>query len=294
MAEKKKSSTKKTPAKSTKKAEPVMAYVIPDEILSHYKMSASKARRLPERAFRFLMGISRHKGIRKRLLSVGLGDDVLKYGWSLLMSVAGNDQHQAPDTTTEEQEAALAELDRWDEPNFSKLKAVLRHRYPSQLEYLLSDLSATQGPDALFGIQTLLSRLEHLEQGSNPHRGPHMSQQDKEAVAYLAKRGIVTQEEREHLRHLIGVVTAPSDKAKESEDAVTAHIEEQNKNLVRLAIWIDEWTELARTTGLSRRDRITLGIAQLRKKANVAAETDEEEPEEEGEEGPSLTTTSPE
>lgn len=248
------------------------------EAKTAYVMSRTKAERLPERAFRFLRTVGLYPPIMFQLAEAGYDDDHHRFAWERLHQISGYQEASLPHVSQEHRDAITA-LDRWDEPNFARTKAALRHRYPSQHDYIFNDLKAEQGAEAVLSVKTFLDRIDALEEGTDPKRKKRKAE-DKKAVELLEQRGIISDSTRKHLRALIETAQTPAElpaggprNAKEEEAYKDA--------LIELAMWFDEWSETARSV-IQRRDYlISLGLAKRRRKKDMQTEEGQEsDPEE--------------
>jgi hypothetical protein len=208
---------------------------------------------VPTRVLTFLLGVGKYSAIRTALAGRGYSEALHELAWSHLKKLAVYPAGNTPTLDKPVRDAVL-EIDAWDEPNFAVIRAVLENHHPEVVDFLFENLTAKQGPEAVFGVSTLLDRLDALDtapERKSTRKGDHA------ALETLAARGY-TKEERDRLRGLVKltqtvVVTKPiSD-------------EEREKTLGRLYAWYNEWSTIARLA-LTRRDhQIAVGIAKRRK-----------------------------
>src|SRR5262249_54378240 len=160
-------------------------------------------------------------------------------------------------TTTLDQRvtAAITELDRWDEPNFTCIQAVLTRHYPEIASYLFDNLTATQGPGAVVGVRTLLERINTLATGEGRPKAARKT--DLAALALLAERGY-TKDELARIRGLVTVAQTVVVEAPVTDD-------ERTELLRQGYAWISDWSAMAKTV-ITRRDQLVrLGLAKRRK-----------------------------
>ena len=156
---------------------------------------------------------------------------------------------------------ALAEIDAWDEPNFKIAAATLINRFPSQYEYVFSNLKAKRGPESLISVKTFVDRVLSLLNGSNPAREDQRDQ-DLEAVNLLAQRGIDT----DTLNHLLELLTTVEQGTSEDFDIDPISEEDIDEAFNEMKEWYDEWSTIARAI-ITRKDYlIALGLRKPSKK----------------------------
>jgi hypothetical protein len=216
-----------------------------------------------KRAFTFLRTLGTNTAIRALMNEHGYTQDDHLEGWRLLFAASGS----GSDSLVKAPAAiAIRELDAWDEAGFHKAHAALGRRFPDQAAFVFEDLAPTQGPTAVIGVKKFLDRLDALEKGDGRDATRTV---DLEAIAALAKRGF-DQAERARLRAL--VETAQTDPAAAKAPLPTPSREEDQ---LALYAWYQEWVEVARAVVTLRSDRILLGIARRK----TRAEGDDEVPE---------------
>jgi len=211
----------------------------------------------PARVFRFLIGVTKSLSARAALQGKGFGQAEHDYAWSRLQflgtlpgAAAGLDGAVR---------GAIVELDGWDGPHFEAIESTLLRSFPEQAEFVFDGLSAAEGPDAVLGVDTLLTRLDALESGVG--RSASTRDSDRAALDLLAARGY-SKAERERLRALVSVAkrVAPVVDDRSKRDAVQ----------LELYRWLVEWSAHARNADLGRSTLIGLGLAERRKKADEA------------------------
>lgn len=198
---------------------------------------------LPERAFRFLLGLARNPPARRALEKHGFDAAERRRGIVLLDRILTFVPEDEEDTVVA---GAADELDHSDERILEQVRLSLT-RFPAVRDRLLHGIVAGTGPDAVKAVQVLLERIDELERSGD----------DREAVEVLAVRGLPTQD-RKRLRGLIE--TAQS--LRETTEGGTAS--EYEALLIELRDWFDEWTGFARLA-ITRRDiLVRLGLAELK------------------------------
>ncbi len=246
-------------------------YPLPQEALLAYTMGDTKKRELPDRSFKFLRGINVLPPVFFALSSKGFTLNELQAGWLLMYAANGTLVSFLPQSYSPQQREAEAELDNWDEPNFEIISAAIRFHFPSQHDYLFHQLEPQDGPSAVTVVKTLLTRVDMLRLGKDKTR-KSLVEADKKAMAYLNSEGLLTDKERKRLWDLVKTVETPPDNL---EDYATYQELQsyQEAALVRLGIWFDKWSSIARRLLKKRSHLITLGLASRRK-----AKTQEEAP----------------
>jgi hypothetical protein len=146
-------------------------------------------------------------------------------------------------------QAAVRELDAWDEKNFAAIQAILARTYPAFNDVLFRDLEPKEGPEAVDSVATLLDRLDALETSPDPDAAP--------VLKLLAKRGY-PDTERKRLRDLVDLAKRFAPKAP-LDDSARVQI------LTELHAWYLDWSTTARNLITRRQHLIALGIASPRK-----------------------------
>jgi hypothetical protein len=280
-----KKKTSKTPAKTTLPPESkniaipkkLVDTYYSEKAIAAYTMSRGKALRVPARAFRFLRGIGLRTAIMSAMRQAGYLEEIHELGWNLLHGASGFRLKQKPSDYVKRYQDAESELDQWDEPNFQRTSIVLRNHFPDQHDYIFADgLKSAQGPEAILSIQTYLDRIDDLDNGELPEREA-MREEDKAAVALLAERKILNPEIRQHLRKLIAITREIPPETNNDDDPSSEYSEAYRKNLIQLAMWLDEWATTAHSVIKRREHLLTLGLASRRKtttKGDSATEDD--------------------
>ena len=199
---------------------------------------------LPERAFRFLLGLARNPAARRALEQHGFDAAERRRGIALLDRVLTFIPEDEEDTVVA---GAADEIDRSDERILEQVRLSLT-RFPAVRDRLLHGISAGTGPDAVRAVRLLLDRVEELERSGT----------DREAVRVLAARGLPLRD-RQRLRGLIETAQSVRDEAAEGGTEA-----EYEALLIELRDWFDEWTGFARLA-ITRRDiLVRLGLAELK------------------------------
>jgi hypothetical protein len=203
---------------------------------------------LPERAFRFLLGVARNPAARRALERHGFDAAERRRGIALLDRVLVF----RPD---DEEDAVVAgagdELDQSDERILEHVRLALT-RFPAVRDRLLQGIAAGTGAEAVRAVDTLLGRLDELER----------SRAEDEAMAHLAARGLGP-EQRRRLRSLVETARSLG----QAEEGVTDGGSDGDYEalLVELRDWFEEWTGFAKLA-IDRRDLLMrLGLADLKR-----------------------------
>lgn len=224
----------------------------------------------PERATRFLTGLAADPVIRTLMLErAGMADEDIEEGAELLKATFTLPPTAKPATDSEaarQRRGAAAELNAWDEPNFARAQATLARHHPEQGEYVFRDLAASEGVQAVKGVGTFLSRIDALEQGSDPDRKAS-KKDDHKAVELLARRGF-SAAERQRLAALVALALSPADALTSKPDDGSA----RRQQLTALRRWYDEWATAAHSVLKKRSHLIRLGLASRRSPGSADTE----------------------
>ncbi len=227
----------------------------------------------PARALTFLRGIARYPSIQAVLAQNGYTPDHHAEGWKLLLAAAGAPSASAPSApvVTPAQEAIVT-LDAWDEQGFARIDAALEGPFPDQHAFVFAgDLTASVGPAAVIGVQTLLARLDALESGKERPKAAH--KKDQAAIALLAARGI-DKKERQRLAALVkqAMSIAPAAALPEADTTREAALHS-------LYLWYRDWSKTARAVIAKRAYLISLGLAKRKSAKKPEAPVTKKEPE---------------
>jgi hypothetical protein len=196
---------------------------------------------LPERAFRFLLGVARNPAARRALERHGFDAAERRRGIVLLDRVLTFVPEDEEDAVVA---GAADEIDHSDERILEQVRLSLT-RFPAVRDRLLHGIVAGTGPDSVKAVHTLLDRVDDFERAGT----------DPEAMRHLAARGLPLAE-RQRLRGL--VATAQS--VREVTEGGTES--DYEALLVELRDWFDEWTGFARLA-ITRKDLLVrLGLAE--------------------------------
>ncbi|MFO0591551.1 MAG: hypothetical protein U0441_28655 [Polyangiaceae bacterium] len=116
----------------------------------------------PARALKFFGAVSQFVEVRRALAQRGYNDEIHEKAWSLIMEAAGYRKPVVGAVVHAEASKALAEIDRWDEPNFKVVYKAL-HDFPEQQAFVFANLEPQQGTGAIVSVGTFLRRLDELE-----------------------------------------------------------------------------------------------------------------------------------
>ena len=216
--------------------------------------------KIPAKTTIFLTAIGAYPIIRTIMANAGMGDEDIVEGRYFLNECLPNpkDVEKNRDThSAKAQRSAVAELDQIDEVLFARIKGPLKRYYPGAYEYLFHKLKASRGRKAVLGVATILSRLDLLENGTDPSREAHR-EDDRAAVELLAKRGIDA-DERRRLQELVDVAFGPTEVLSEIPQADP---EVLRANMTTLKEWYDDWATTAKAVIKKRHYLIRLGLAK--------------------------------
>ncbi|HEU4534905.1 MAG TPA: hypothetical protein VFS00_12335 [Polyangiaceae bacterium] len=217
----------------------------------------------PLRVTQFLTGLATDPAIRTLMASkAGMSDADVIEGAELLratFNLPSGERVQIESPDAQKRRLAVAELDAWDEPNFTRIKAALDRHFPEQAAYVFRELGPSHGFAAVRGVGTLLTRLDALERGTDPAR-KDSAEADRAAVALLAKRGI-TSAVRWQLQELVSTALSPTEIVP---PAPAGNPAERRRVLAALRAWFDEWSSSARVVLTKRAHRIRMGLATRR------------------------------
>jgi len=195
------------------------------------------------------------------LAAYGFSQEDLDEGWALLRAVTGERLSVTPIPAPPDP-ALLDVLDGWENKWLEIAEATLRRNFADVRDEVFLNLSRTSGRDVVISVDTFVTRVEALENGTQRH---------KEARALLEKRGLTqaTIQEAKDLLAKLGTIT-PLElpkldpvKAKEAEDALWA--------------WYLEWSAIARSAIHDPRLLRALGFLRTTSKGGVDAEDENED-----------------
>jgi len=221
------------------------------------------------RAAKLLNAIGAEPVIRTLMLQGGMTDEHIIEGGQLLLACLGQLPSPGAQKDTEEarqQRAATAELDQWDEPNFTRFGATLRRHFPSAGAYVFHNLVASTGAEAVVGVATFLTRVDALDKATDPARADS-KKDDKKAVELLATRGL-DKKERARLADLVSVALKPTTTLGPVDETQLARAAKREAVLTALKDWYEEWAATARTVVKKRVYLIRMGLASRKSKKN--------------------------
>ena len=214
--------------------------------------SARTLEGIPARAFTFALGVAQSVPARSALATKGFDNDEHAYAWARLQAL-GEFGLGLPQIDAQVRDAVV-ELDAWDEPNFEAIRNALLRDHVEQATFLFDNLEATQGAEAVLGVERLLDRLDLLESGDGREA---TRDKDLAAIALLAKRGY-TRQERHRLRRLVTLTRSVAPAPKLTDQA-------RQQLLVELYRWLADWSSQARQCITARSTLIRLGLAKRRR-----------------------------
>lgn len=137
---------------------------------------------------------------------------------------------------------------------FRLTAATLTRRAPEQGTFVLTDLSATRGPEAVLNVVRLLDRLDALE--SDPLR-EESRDDDHAALEALEPRGLGKKERGELRAQCERVARSTSTGLAKESTARGSRI----ARLTRLRGWYDEWAGLSRAVITKPAHLVALGLS---------------------------------
>ncbi len=228
-----------------------------------------------QRAAKFLGALASDERLFRMLQDeAGYSPEVHKEGWERLLA-ASNPVKAAPknEDPTQQQEA-IAQLDAWDGPAFSRIRAALEERFPEHMHLLLNELNQGKGVDSVHVISDFLQRLQALrDRHQEPGFSAETAAQDREVLDVLEARKIIGADIEAQLQAWIAIATdvqPPAPVEVEDESVVNA----RQHAALALHQWLNDWRGQARVVFSRRSDRIRLGLTQ-RRRSNDNAETHE-------------------
>jgi hypothetical protein len=225
-----------------------------------------------DRGSRFFKTVARNPVVRGELFARGLTNEELAQGWQLFTELHGLSNPQATRPMLGETAAAQAinELDAWDAPAFSAARAVIEGRFPDVARFLFENLEASEGINAVAGVERFLARVAALRDGKAPGLDAATA---RAAVELLATRKIVDPARETRLRTLIQIArrgAQPDEGPAPFEPALI----EARRHASNFIAWLHEWREVARVAIARRGYRTSPGLAQRRQAATDPDEAD--------------------
>jgi hypothetical protein len=241
--------------------------------LKLYNVTLETLETIPSRALDLLRGAGRNLAIFASLQHRGYDKIVHQQGWNLLQdtgrTVFSPGKEMDPAVAD-----AVAKADAMDGDIIKVIRAAWKIRFPEQLEFVVGTMKPSTGMEAVLNCRTIHLRLGALENG--PERAS-TRQQDTEALAVLAKRGLGPAERKE-LGAIVEVATSTPETKPPTPEQLAADDEAYVRALGELWVWYDEWSEIARVV-VKRRDRLMLlGLAHRKSSGEDVDDPAPEEP----------------
>lgn len=228
----------------------------------------------PARIVTFLMGLARSRPARAALHRHGYTISDQLEGWQALQA-CGLMPKASFSFSDEDVRDAIIAVDAWDEDAYRFIRSALKHKFPNQYAFLVDGLGPKQGPEAVPAVLTLLDRIDLLASGKRKKA----QKDDAAAVAALASRRL-DKAECERVRRLcnlaLGIDPTVKDDADEEALSEAEELSKHYQGLVTARGWFETWSECARGAIKSRRQLISLGLAERRSKKDEAS--DDEKP----------------
>ena len=236
---------------------------MPTPDTSHIQVGRTPLEDSIVRAQKILRTYAADRGARGFLVPVGFTPAVYEEGWMLLRRAYGETAVQPPPPPND---AVLALVERAATEGasvFGRVHAVLHRFDPAQEAIVFAgNLSASSGFEAVVALQTLLDRLDALEQGGPEHKDTH--KQDLAAIQAIASRG-VTRELRKELRHLCASIeSAPTSVGTVTLAPAPEPPNTRAARLRDLYAWVQDWSEMASATISDKRILRRMGIGKRR------------------------------
>ncbi|MCU0684647.1 MAG: hypothetical protein MUF34_20775 [Polyangiaceae bacterium] len=242
--------------------------------ISEPSVSRQTLDQTPGRALTFLRAIGTSVTIRAKLYEHGYTANEHERGWVLMRAASGDFGNGAPGENRDDQavQAAIADVDAWDEDGLRIVNASLRARHPAQHGFVMRGLKASTGISSVLGVATLLDRLDALE-GAPEREGTREA--DHAALATLSARGI---DKAVRVRLRAKVKLAQSFAGIKGAKEQVAFDQRVRQALVEQRQWFEEWADVARSV-IKRRDQlIRLGLASRRSSPAPVDEPGDETP----------------
>jgi hypothetical protein len=225
--------------------------------LKLYNVTLETLETVPSRALDFLRGTGRNLAVFASLQRRGYDKTAHQQGWDCLQATGKTTLGGAVKEMDPEVAEAVAQADARDGDLIKVINATWKRRFPAQAEFVLRGMKPSTGMEAVLNCRTIVLGLQALENGAE--RAP-TRQQDTEALALLAKRGLGPSE-RKALAAIVEKATSTPETRPATPAQVAADDEAYVRALGELWVWYDEWSEIARVE-VKRRDRLMLlGLA---------------------------------
>jgi hypothetical protein len=217
-----------------------------------------------DRCLTFLRGVGTDVRAFRLMTGVGYTAQIHKAGWDLALAASGYQAPVVQSAATPEALAAIRTLDAEDGPLLSRLDASLRFNHPAQAAFVVGELRAATGVNAVINVHTLLTRLGQL---GGPDRAAQR-EDDLAALATLRARGL-DEAALERLRALVSL-------AQTSPELIDVAPPDPELRQRQFAVyqWFFEWSRLARNVIKDTRTLRRLGLTAATSR-NSAAPTDD-------------------
>ncbi len=183
------------------------------------------------RVVRFMMGL-RNRRIASIMMRHGLKQENFKDGLTRLEAVIGDKLNVTIDVPRDDE--ALDKLDLWENKWFPIVKATLRHHYRTIHDKVFLNLSQTDGPEVLFSVGTLITRIDKI----------NVEDDGTAARELLIERGL-TQAVIDEAKALIEQAGGIEDDLLDL-DAEEQEDQAQEQAEVAMWDWYLEWSTIAR------------------------------------------------
>jgi hypothetical protein len=215
---------------------------------------------------KLLRGLAINPRARSILADVGYTDEEHARGWNNYVTLMGSERPVSTAVIAPDAKAAVDQIDSADESLFKLTRFSLQTRYPEQCSKLFDGLRAQTGYSAVIGMETFLTRIQALREGSPT---------DQAAAELLRRRKLLSEERENELLRAIQVAKGLNVPAapRLTEDA---GYQQAAREFVE---WVREWRGIASIVITRRDDRIMLGLAKRRTHKSVQAPTEPIEPE---------------
>jgi len=210
---------------------------------------------IPSRILAFVLGVARYPAARASLGQKGYTQADHDNALALLAKLGAYPAAPPAAASDKAVQAAVVELDAWDNDNFPIIRKALEHKHPAYVDTLFADLEPKEGNESVGAVKLLLDRLDDLEKDTSPEA--------QAAMATIGARGY-TPAERQRLRALVI-------KASAFVPAVPVSNAERDQILLDLYAWLGDWGTTAKAAIKSRAILIAMGLASRRKPAKKAA-----------------------
>jgi hypothetical protein len=225
--------------------------------LKLYNVTLETLETIPSRALDFLRGTGRNLAVFASLQRRGYDKIIHQQGWDFLQATGRTALVSTGKEMDPKVAAAVAQADAMDGDLIKVVTAAWKVRFPEQLKFVLGQMKASTGMEAVLNCRTIVLGLQAMEDGAER---ASTRQQDAEALAILAKRGLGPSERKE-LASIVEIATSTPETRPPTPEQVAAEDEAYVRALGDLWVWYDEWSEIARVE-VKRRDRLMLlGLA---------------------------------